>query len=156
LFEASAEPPEPYLATGFVQGQALASALREGPLPPEQAARIARDLALALGYAHSRGVVHRDVKPANVLLDDKGEPQLVDFGLAWRGGPAEVAGPVSEEEKQTRVLGGRLTQRGAVLGTPEYLAPEAFGEAEAGARPAADQYALGMTLYEMLTGRVAF
>src|SRR5262249_8266333 len=115
------------------------SALRDGPLPFVQAAAVVRDLALALAYAHGQGVVHRDVKPANVLLSPDGKPHLLDFGLAFR-----------------REAGERLPQEGGLLGTPAYLAPEAVTSPDGGARPAADQYALGVVLYELLTGRVPF
>ena len=131
--------PAPYLAEGFVEGRTLAAVLHDGPLDPREAARMVRGLAEALAYAHEKGVVHRDVKPANVLLDDKGEPHLVDFGLAFR-----------------REGGDRLTQDTDLVGTPEYLAPEAVTQSEAPPSAAVDQYALGVVLYESLTGRLPF
>jgi WD40 repeat protein len=96
-------------------------------------------LADAVAYAHGQGVLHRDVKAANVMLDPAGEPQLLDFGLALR-----LADPE------------RMTQDGAVLGTPAYLAPEVLRGRRESWTPAVDQYALGVVLYELLTGRTPF
>jgi serine/threonine-protein kinase len=140
VFEAGAQDPDVYLASGLVRGATLASVSQEGPMDFRRAANIVRVLAEALAYAHDQGVVHRDVKPANVLLDEHGQPQLLDFGLAFRLG-VEV----------------RLTQEGALLGTPVYMAPEQIGGmgAEA-ASPASDQYSLGVVLYELLAGRAPF
>ena len=130
----------PYLVMDLVEGQGLDKRLRdEGPLPPREAARLARDLALALGYAHTRAVLHRDMKPQNVLLDREGRPRITDFGLA-----------------KDLELDDGLTKTGVVMGTPAYMPPEqARGQAEAIDRRA-DVYALGATLYEMLTGRPPF
>lgn len=123
----------------LVEGEALSDRLaREGPLPPAEAARIAVELAEALQHAHERGVVHRDVKPGNVLIDAKGRARLVDFGIAR----------VLEAES------ARVTTAGEITGTLRYLAPEQL----AGGKPtaAADIYALGIVLFEMLAGRPAF
>jgi WD40 repeat protein/tRNA A-37 threonylcarbamoyl transferase component Bud32 len=128
-----------YIASVFIAGKSLAAALEEQSdhgLDARRAASIVRRLAEALAYAHQRGVVHRDVKPANVMLDEQGEPLLMDFGLAAR----------SEGEE-------KLTQEAVAMGTPAYMAPEqALGQATA----ASDQYSLGCTLYELLTGRTPF
>src|SRR5262249_16922756 len=128
-----------YIASAFVAGRTLAEALGRRPLPCADAARLARALAEALAYAHRQGVVHRDVQPANVLLDGQGRPHLLDFGLAHR-----------DEEL------ARLTQAGAVIGTPAYMAPEVARGHEGDPLPASDQYSLGVVLYEMLTGRPPF
>jgi tRNA A-37 threonylcarbamoyl transferase component Bud32 len=140
VFEAGAQDPDVYLASGLVRGRTLASVSQEGPMDFRRAANIVRVLAEALAYAHDQGVVHRDVKPANVLLDEHGQPQLLDFGLAFRLG-VEV----------------RLTQEGALLGTPVYMAPEQIGGmGTEAASPASDQYSLGVVLYELLAGRAPF
>lgn len=114
-------------------GQALA---RRGPLPWEEAVRLARDVALGLAEVHARGVVHRDVKPGNVVVDRAGAPHLVDFGVAQ----------ATDLE--------RLTLSGTAMGTPAYFSPE-----QTSGRPVdgkSDVYSLGVTLYEVLTGTVPF
>ena len=109
---------------------------REGALEPERARAIMGQAALALGAAHEAGVVHRDVKPANILVMPDGTVKLTDFGIA------------------RAVDGSGHTQTGEVLGTPHYLSPEqALGEAATGA---SDLYALGIVAHEMLTGRRPF
>lgn len=131
-----------FLALELCTGRTLAAALLAGPLPLRTAATIARQLASALDAAHARGVVHRDVKPANVFLCDPApalaapHAKLLDLGLAR----------VKDE------LG--LTATGALCGTPAYLSPEQIEGAPA--TPAADLYSLGCVLFEMLTGRPPF
>jgi eukaryotic-like serine/threonine-protein kinase len=122
-----------YLVWELVEGRALSELLR-GPEPPGDgtAVRIADDVLCALAHAHARGVVHRDVKPANILVEDGGRARLTDFGIARLSGE------------------GGLTMTGGVVGTIAYMAPEqARGE---GAGPAADVYAACLVLHEMLTG----
>ncbi len=119
-----------------VEGESLRQRLeREHQLPVDEAVRIASEVAQALDYAHRQGVVHRDMKPANILLQD-GKPVVADFGIALAVGAAG---------------GGRLTETGLSLGTPHYMSPEqATGDPYVGA--ATDTYALGCVLYEMLVG----
>jgi serine/threonine protein kinase len=139
VYEAGLDGEHPYLATAFIDGWTLDRAAGAGRLGHRRAAEIVRDLAQALDYAHEQGVVHRDVKPANVLLDRDHGAQLTDFGLAYHQDAA-----------------GKLTQEGAILGTPAYMAPEQAGGQVGPARPASDQYSLGVILYELLCGRTPF
>jgi hypothetical protein len=129
----------PYLVQELVEGPALDELLQvEEALEPQRAAAIAEQLARALHHAHTCGLVHRDVKPGNVLLTGDDTPRLTDFGLALDATSA------------------RLTATGQVLGTPTYMAPEqAVGERDVPGE-LSDQYSLGAVLYEMLAGRPPF
>jgi hypothetical protein len=140
VFDSGRDGPHHYIASAFVSGRSLAAVLTELPdgqtLDLRQAVQMVRKLAEALAYAHKQGVVHRDVKPANVMLREDGEPLLMDFGLAARADETE-----------------KLTVAGQFMGTPEFTAPEQWrGQASAGS----DQYSLGCLLFELLTGRVPF
>ena len=126
-----------FLVSDYIDGGTLADQLGS-PLPLEYAIGILGPIAGALDYAHARGVVHRDIKPQNVLLTREGTPVLTDFGLA------KIVGP-----------GSGMTQAGSLMGTADYMAPELAGGAES-AGPAADQYALGIIAYQMLVGRHPF
>ncbi|MGE0709118.1 MAG: protein kinase [Planctomycetota bacterium] len=129
-----------YCVMDYVRGRSLKQRIDcEGPLPPREVAALGRELADALAYAHARAVLHRDLKPHNVLLDEAGAPYLTDFGLAK---------DVGQE--------GGLTRTGQVMGTPSYMPPEqAAGERERVDRRA-DVYSLGATLYHALLGAPPF
>lgn len=130
-----------YLTMPFIEGKALADFSKpDKPLASQQAAKVVRKIALALAEAHKRGVVHRDLKPANVMINRRGEPVVMDFGLA-RMDTGEAA---------------RLTGAGAILGTPSYMAPEQVKGEQDKVGPACDIYALGVILFELLTGRRPF
>jgi serine/threonine-protein kinase len=132
---------QPYFAMQFVPGPTLADLLARAPLPSTEAALIVAAIARGVDHAHQNGVLHRDLKPTNVLLDmdtPYGTPRITDFGLA-----------------KLLDSGGSLTQTGAIIGTPSYMAPEQ-ARAEKNLTPAADVYALGAILYECLTGRPPF
>ena len=153
---------KPYFALEFCEGGNLAGKLAGTPLPACAAAALVEKLARAIAEAHDEGIIHRDLKPANVLLTNHGEPKITDFGLAKHFEPiAERAGyssPLTEREanKTSPVPREELTQTGAVMGTPSYMAPEqATGDAKR-VGPTCDVYALGAILYECLTGRPPF
>jgi len=111
---------------------------RRGPLPEREAVALAIEVATALEHVHAAGLVHRDVKPSNVLFDERGAPRLTDLGLAL-----DLDAP-------------RLTEEGALIGTPEYMAPELARSRRHLVGPATDVYGLGATLYDALVGRPAF
>lgn len=134
----------PYFTMPFVEGETLRGKLAAGELPLQEAVRMLRDIASALEYAHAHGVVHRDVKPDNVLLSG-GSPVITDFGVA----KALSASTASEDVTRSTI------SRGIALGTPAYMAPEqAAAEARVDSR--ADVYAFGCLAYEMLTGQPPF
>ncbi|MBN2305342.1 MAG: serine/threonine protein kinase, partial [Anaerolineae bacterium] len=126
-----------YLVMRLIEGDSLYDRLLEGPLSLATAARYTNQIAEALDYAHMQGVIHRDLKPNNVLLDELDNVYLMDFGLA-----------------KLIASSTHLTQTGAVLGTPQYMAPEQWRGEPVDART--DIYALGVILYEMLVGRTPF
>jgi serine/threonine protein kinase/tetratricopeptide (TPR) repeat protein len=143
----------PFLALEFVEGGSLDRRLQDGPLPPAAAAQLAETLARAVEAAHQRGILHRDLKPANVLLAPSERPEAVALD------PAEA--PRYEPKVADFGLAKRLdeeghTHTGAILGTPSYMAPEQACGLTRDLTPAADVYALGCILYEMLTGRPPF
>jgi formylglycine-generating enzyme required for sulfatase activity len=128
----------PYLAMEFLPGGSLSERIKaRGPFPVREAAELVAALAEAVAHAHSRGIVHRDIKPANVLLTAAGELRLADFGLA-------------------KVGRADLSVTGQVLGTPAYMAPEQAAGKIHEVGTAADVYALGAVLYDLLTGRPPF
>jgi serine/threonine protein kinase len=136
LLDAGQLDDVPFLAMELVEGPSLADRLEHGPLSVAEAAQIGADIARGLAHVHARGVIHRDVKPSNILLARDGRALLGDFGVA------------------RLVDGGRVTDTRATIGTLAYLAPEQIGGGSLG--PAADVYALGVVLIEALSGQLAF
>ena len=132
---------KPYLALEFIDGESLDSLLHcAGSLPQRQAVYLALKTAAAIQTAHDAGVLHRDLKPGNILIDIRGEPIVMDFGLAL----------ITESN------GSSITARGSFVGTPAYCSPEQLlGDRDA-VSAASDVYALGVVLFQMLTGRQAF
>jgi serine/threonine-protein kinase len=139
LYQHGEEREVIYIAMQFILGADLASVLTgyhslRHFMPAEDVVRIARQIGMALDYAHLQGVIHRDIKPSNILLDEKGSATLTDFGL---------------------VLLTDVGTRGEAFGTPFYISPEQ-AVSSAGAVPQSDQYSLGVILYELLTGKLPF
>ena len=128
-----------FFSMAFVEGQSLAQRVAAGPLPPRDAAALIRQVAEAVAYAHSRGVIHRDLKPGNIMLDAAGQPRVTDFGLAKR----------TDSDSS-------LTQAGQVMGTPSFMPPEQAQGKNEQVGPLADVYSLGATLYCLVTGRPPF
>ena len=127
----------PYFAMRLLSGRTLDDRLREGPLPLPEAAHILGQIADALDFAHAQGVIHRDVKPGNILFDDAGEPYLADFGVA-------------------RIMGAdaRSSMTGDFIGTATYASPEQCRSADIS--PASDTYSLGVVAFQMLAGTPPF
>ncbi|HEX4703891.1 MAG TPA: protein kinase [Pseudonocardiaceae bacterium] len=136
IYDVSVAANRPFLVMELVDGPSLRDRLESGPLSPAETARLGAPLADALAHVHARGIVHRDVKPSNILLGQDGTPRLADFGIALLAGDP------------------RRTAADEIIGTPAYLSPEQISEDTVG--PAADIYALGLVLLECLTGEVAF
>ncbi len=139
IYEVGERDGSCYFSMKFVEGGQLDEVIRREPMPPRRAAELIAKVARTVHYAHEHGILHRDIKPGNILLDAKGEPHLTDFGLARL---------VESESTVTRTL--------EVLGTPSYMAPEqAEGENEA-VSSATDVYGIGAVLYQLLTGQPPF
>jgi eukaryotic-like serine/threonine-protein kinase len=137
IYRVESEAGLNYFVMKYVTGHSLDQMLDQGPLPIDLARRVLREAALALGHAHKRGIVHRDVKPANIMLETDGRVVLTDFGIskALEGGSA-------------------LTGTGAIIGTPHYMAPEQAKGLEVDGR--ADQYSLAVVGHQILTGKQPF
>ncbi len=140
LFEVGSHENIPYFTLRLIEGENLATKItRDGPLSPREAAQLLAPICSAIHYAHSKGVLHRDLKPSNILLDDQGTPYVTDFGLAKR-----------------MEAGATLTQSGAILGTPSFMAPEQAQGNRGQLSPQSDVFSLGAVLYYLVTGRPPF
>ncbi len=136
IYRVESEGGLAYIVMKYVSGQSLEELASRGPLPIDRVRHILREAALALGHAHRRRVVHRDVKPANIMVDDDGRVILTDFGIS------------------KAVQSGEHTGTGAILGTPHYMAPEQARGREVDGRT--DQYALAIVGHRVLTGKPPF
>jgi len=138
------------LVMELVEGPTLADRIKAGPIPVDEAVRIARQIADALEYAHERGIIHRDLKPANVKVTNDDAVKVLDFGLA----KALEGDPSSIDISTSPTISRMATQQGVLLGTAAYMSPEQAKAKSVDRR--ADIWAFGCVLYEMLTGKVAF
>ncbi|MCP5116878.1 MAG: serine/threonine protein kinase, partial [bacterium] len=136
IYDVGEEDGRTFIAMAFVEGKTLAAKIRKRPLPLEKALQVAMQVGEALQAAHEKGVVHRDIKPGNIMLTAKGDVKVMDFGLAHLSG-------------QTRI-----TKTGTIMGTPAYMSPEQARGVEVDRR--SDIWSLGVVLYEMLTGGLPF
>ena len=135
VYDAGRDGELNYIASAFIDGQPLSKMVDQLAGDFRQIATVVGQLAEALDYAHSQGIIHRDVKPDNVMIDTAGQPHLMDFGLARIGDAAQ-----------------KLTHDGTVMGTPAYMSPEQACDDPSAVTHASDQYSLGVVLYELLTG----
>ncbi len=138
-----------YAVAELVAGETLRARLSGGPLPTREAVEVAAQIAEGLEAAHEKGIVHRDIKPDNVVITPSGFARILDFGLAKRGGPA--IGAVAEDDATQSALG---TEPGVIAGTVGYMSPEQVRGEEVDGR--SDVFSLGVVLWEMLTGRRPF
>jgi predicted Ser/Thr protein kinase len=139
IFEIGQQDGCHFFTMDYIEGRSLESVADHQPQPPRAAAELVRTIANAVQFMHEHGVLHRDIKPLNIMLDASGQPVLLDFGLAKH---------LSDE--------GRLTQSGVVMGSPCYMAPEQAERGDYCVGPHTEVHALGITLYQLLTGTVPY
>lgn len=152
VYEVGEHNGQPWFSMQFIQGMTLSDRLMKGPMTPREAVTLLVPIVDAIGAAHRAGVLHRDLKPSNILIATDGTPFVTDFGLAKR---------VNVEEESWTSLGAnsdmtKLTQSGAILGTPAWMSPEQAAGQTDSIDVATDVYSLGAVLFAMLTGRPPF
>jgi serine/threonine protein kinase len=158
----------PFYTMDFIPGRPLHQVLADGPLEPARAVRYLAGTARALAAAHALGIVHRDLKPSNIMIDSADQPRVLDFGLAKRHRPVPLTAAEDEIPEvlpvldspptpgTTPLVSAPVTEKGAILGTPSYMAPEQVRAEHERVGPPADVHALGAIFYEMLAGRPPF
>ncbi len=139
VFQVGEHEEQHYFSMAYIEGRSLEQRLLDGPLNPDEAARMLRTVAEAVHYAHTMRIIHRDLKPSNILLDQEGRPRVTDFGIAKR---------LAEES--------HLTATGQIMGTPSFMPPEQAAGHSGQVSIQADVYSLGAILYATLTGRPPF
>src|SRR5262249_6630458 len=139
IYEVGSDDGLPFLALEYCAGGSLDDRLEESSLTPRESAELVAKLADAMDHAHRAGVIHRDLKPGNVLFDENGEPKITDFGLAKK---------VDEDDSHTRTV--------SVMGSVGYMSPEQASGHTREATPSVDIYALGAILYRLLAGKTPF
>ena len=148
VYEVGEIDGRPFFSMKLIEGTTLSRKLADGPLPSRTAAEMLAPICRAIADAHRRGVLHRDLKPSNILIDNEGLTYVTDFGLAKR---------VKTDLSDSHAAGLQsLTQSGAILGTPSYMAPEQAAGNRGEVSTSSDIYSLGAILYVMLTGRPPF
>jgi len=156
LYDIGRQDSTDYLVMEYLEGQTLAKRIEQGPMPTPELLRVAIQICEALERAHRQGLIHRDLKPGNVMLT-KGGAKLLDFGLAKGAAPAVTdmsSSPTMTQPMVGSSRGNQLTVQGTIVGTLQYMSPEQLEGGEADAR--SDIFSFGATLYEMATGQKAF
>jgi len=141
VYDVSQFQGKPFMTMAFIEGKSLSAYIQPGkPIAVEQVVKLVQILANALAFAHRAGIIHRDLKPANIMLDSRGQPIIMDFGLAFREGKDDT----------------QITKTGQIMGTPNYMPPEQVAGKSELMGAGCDIYSLGVILYQLLTGSVPF